>query len=567
MKPKYAYLLLCVIVSLVLISTVFTITLTTRTSEIATSSVFKCVDLDESDDALCDVGEDEEGPLPFIEDVADENEVDTMMSAQDEDDDNDNDDNIIYKGITLAGGEILNSDNVPDDNDAQIFIYKGLNTFNIPIRWENLASRNGVIRPGLYVQKLDAVITGLLQKNAAIILSLHNYMRYDAGNGTEGFIGECKASFCYIPSLTDVRNFWLNVVNRYSSARLIYNIMNEHDDSTSLDLKTEYIRTALSAIRSAETGKPHLILISFNDGNRLLNWFGFDRAGIFNDVKRNFLVRVKIFDSGNNHSVVVHQYFDRDQSGRYIDGECMSTGEFKTLFDANFPLFIQWMITNKQTVFIAEFGAPNTAACRQNIIYFLNHTQLFPFNKTLGYGILGWTIWAAGKRWDGLYPLSLSPGGIANTLIWNRLLYENYLPPLRTTSPRLIRPERRAIQITNNSPEKFIYLDGYVPFEFAGSANIEVGAVVYLYSNIGVNTPSMNLRIRYRTRDNNTLIAIGLFQISPDDTTLQLKSNLENRDHTPPRFKLVASDNNCFITAAGLNHLESEQRCYVILPV
>lgn len=503
-----------------------------------------CLDLNDNNDVACNDGEDEEGPLPDVlnpvpDDNNDQNALVTIQKDRVED-------NILYKGVALAGGEIKGVNLVPDDNDAHLFDLIGMNTFRIPILWENFALIGGEIQEnGDYVKDLDTLILSLIERKASIVLVLYNGMRYA---GTRN-----------LPGPADIKNLWKNIVARYPFGRMVYSLMNEEPENGSDVAILAYNAVALDAIREAEEEnnlRTHLVLISGTDGNRLLNWQGSQNARRLDTFE----------DSGRRYANVVHMYFDNDMTGKYEKNECMSTDLFKQRFSQDYPFFRDWMIKNNQTIFIAEFGAPDTPTCRANVAFFLDEVRKTVYSKnTTRYGFIGWTLWAAGKRWNGTVPFALSPGCKANTLLWNNALYNNYLPQL-DEDPRLEFDEikRRAIKITNKIPVPFIYLDGYVPYQFVGSAPILFpnNNVVYLYSNNNINTPSLSLRIRYTTF-NNHVLTFGLFYDPSSSTKVRVATSIQTRDNRPPIFKIVA-DEDCEIRPIGPNAIQTEIRCYLI---
>lgn len=541
---------LCILVCLGTVVLITSVTLIATASSSPKSTVgddnqdgiHDCVDLDESNDAACNLGEDEEGPLPSLGEEA----VVTIQAYED---------GLIYKGVALAGGEIDDAGDgffVPDDNDAQLFLYRKLNTYRIPFLWENFAFRDGTIRSNAYVTKLGTLIASLLEQRASVVLVLYNYMVYGPNRQTILVGNEA-------PRLDDVIRLWRNIARRYTLPRMIFGIMNE-GGAADTQTRTAYSRAALEGIRTGEREfgiQPRLVHLFGTASNHLLSWF--------NTVNAETLTVVN--DPGDNYALVVYQYFDADFSGQYRNGDCITLQRFREQFDFVFPNLVIWSRNNNKTVVVAEFGAPDTANCRETVGYFLSEVRRNPYIAGEG-GFAGWILWAGGKRWNGAIPISLSPSGLANRLLWDNRLYERFVKSDPKQIPTFRELLRRAIKITNNSPQRFIYLDGYVPYLFKGSANIEPnGGVFYLYSNINRNTPTTTLRIRYFPQNNNnTVLAIGLFQTEPP--IFSVEYNIQNRDVTPPRYNLGVSDpEQCDIAPAGPNSLRGEPRCFTIVVV
>lgn len=159
---------------------------------------------------------------------------------------------IEYRGVSLAGGECdgeLASEGVymPVDNDAELFIRKGMNLFRIPIRWEHIAYLNGTFYADNtnYLTKLDALIENLSNKGAAIVLDLHNNMVYNGvnievdPNGPDGYAG------------TGIAKLWYNLVRRYSGPDMIYSVMYSPDWARTIFLY-HAVHAAVTGIRLGE---------------------------------------------------------------------------------------------------------------------------------------------------------------------------------------------------------------------------------------------------------------------------------------------------------------------------
>ena len=143
------------------------------TQPLAIDDIF--TDGDENLDFSCGNGEGY-GPIPFPQCY-----VDCITTTQ-----NTLGSGIIaFRGVNLAGGEFEGDDArngafLTFDNDAKLFVYKGMNTFRIPIAWEytDLSDTSN------YMTKLDRVIRDLTTKECYVVLDLHNYMRYNPQNVT-----------------------------------------------------------------------------------------------------------------------------------------------------------------------------------------------------------------------------------------------------------------------------------------------------------------------------------------------------------------------------------------------
>lgn len=483
-----------------------------------------CADMNEIEDILCNSGEDyDKYNIPFV------TEYEVILTS-DEFGIRESEDTIrLFKGVSLSGGEIgsftVNSGHglfVPYDNDAVLFIYKGMNTFRLPVRWEFLATTEGTLTSDTSYfnrelqsgvrNKLAKTMNGLLKKHAQIILTLYNNMLYE----TNGVIGSCDDLLCpmdslnsrLVPGLKAVGNLWTLLVELYPSTNITYSLMNEAANGVSQSIMNKYTASALQAIRLTEQRlelDAHFCLVSGIQGNLLQRWFERDANGNSNAENPEFLLASRSILNQSGYALAVHHFFDLEMNGSYLDGECINSTAFKSAFDVYFTRFVNWVIANKQKVFIAEFGAPDTPTCRVNVAYFLDALQLFAYSPTRESGIVGWTVWSAdtapayitdhgpGRRRS----ISIAPGGAANTLMWNDALYERYLNRTLLQAIPPLTQEKVCIQMLNLSPYTLVYQEGYLPFQLIGTADVEPGAQAYLYSNSETNTPIGNIGVVY----------------------------------------------------------------------
>lgn len=508
-----------------------------------------CIDGDEDLHYDCGNGEGY-GPIPFPQCYIDCDTITQNVIG---------DGNIKFRGINLAGGEFegdeaRNGAFLPFDNSAELFVYKGMNTFRIPVVWEYIVI-NGVSN---YMNKLDSVIRDLTAKECYVVLDMHNYMRYNAKNVTKdmtntdpngddviqvGLDGQPQNSLFYF--------LWREMTRRYRSPFMIYGLMNEPHDVTFEQLN-QIIDAGLNGIRVLEISAR--ILIPGNNWDRLRSWFDSVDGRISN--AENFAANWPRWRDQDSKVVLeIHHYFDEDDSGRYANrGECMNETLFKAQFDVYWPRFTQWCITNRIPVFVSAFGAPNTVRCASLITYFLNALHNFSFMKNNGYGVVGWTAWAAGRGWSGAYPLSLAPGGMANEMMWDNQSYQQFLTPITKAIPPM--NNKPAMFITNLSKEWLLFRSGYVPFQFRGSMDIKPGGGErYLYSNNQNNTPIDGLFLKYYTTDPSVLIIFGIDPLGSDNRSTAYAVN-----HIPS----ISIDNTlrlCFIRPVPL-----EPRCFIVKP-
>jgi uncharacterized protein (TIGR03437 family) len=112
-----------------------------------------------------------------------------------------------------------------------------------------------------------------------------------------------------------------------------------------------------------------------------------------------------INDPSNNFAYEAHQYFDRDESGRYAvsyDAELARNPDLANVGSTRVSHFLDWCRSNHVRGIVDEYGIPNTdtqwAAVLDNFLMALDAA-----------GMDG-VYWAAGEWW-GNYALSVQPSG------------------------------------------------------------------------------------------------------------------------------------------------------------
>jgi endoglucanase len=493
---------------------------------------------------------------------------------------------ILYRGVSLAGGEFQNSGGggtdakdgnyLPTENDAMLFIYKGMNTFRIPVALEYIGDSNGRLfssNESSYIRKLDSLLDDLIiRHNASIILELHNYMRYnpvDVGlnpQHTDPFGTDVIGGLTSTYTDSAFYAIWRAIVRKYNSPNLIYGIMNEPHDVT-FALLNRVTRNTYSAIREAEQSvgsmHHHLILISGNAYTGLHSWFLSNNSHDFD---------ITSFPD-NDFAIEVHQYLDADSSGRYdstiIDGyehDCISTDLFVREFDIYWRAFKNWTIAHRVKIFLGEFGVPDTTRCKANVAYLLDAMTAFAYSDVQGHGVIGWTLWSAGNAWGSVYPLSLATAGKVNSLMWDGTTYERYLTRIVASIPSMTNVVK-AIQIENKCVDKTLSFEGgYIPFQFQGSADIPPRSKGFLYSNDDNNqysTPTGKLEIKFFYGNaTGQLVGFGFDNSSPYSYVYQFNQRMDIFNITS--YAAQAVPLACPIVPTGTNANPGEPRCFVV---
>lgn len=464
-----------------------------------------------------------------------------------------------YRGVNLAGGAFASGSAkqgafLPTLNDAALFLYRGMNTFRIPIAWEYLADKDGNFKKDkegqTYLHKLSDTVNALTAKKAHVIIDIHNYMRYNPSDIMNNYqhheMGDDVIGYgSNAPSQQAYANLWKNIVTQFHNAYVIYDLMNEpHDMPNDLMIANE--NAAIQTIRNTESqlniNQPHLIFIEGNNWTGLHSWTRSGNSQVYPQ---------SINDPKNNFAIEIHQYFDTDNSGTYQKphNDCITLEAFTAKFDQYWPKMTAWMKQNKVKVFLGEFGSPDTSNCRADITYLLDHLNNAVYSSTDGYGIIGWTVWAAGGSW-GDYVNSIAPGSPANTLMFNNVLYQHYL---RTQAPLPTRTQKLAI-LTNHSSKTLLFSSGDWPFWLEGSADLTPGKSIYLYMSTSDNKQQQYQLTYHLGNDLANVIGFGVDYNNNEDGYGFSYNSIDG-------LKLTVQTSCAIKSANG-----DKRRCWVIYP-
>ncbi len=295
-------------------------------------------------------------------------------------------------GVNLAGadfgetrlpGEFGKDYTYPGRDSIKYFAAKGMNVFRLPFRWERLQPRLHAPLDGAELARIKKFVALARRAGARVILDPHNYARYHgriigAGEGVP------TAAFA---------DFWARLAQAFGSPKsgnrqpVIFGLMNEpHDMTTELWLTNA--NAAIAAIRA--TGAGNLILVPGNGWSGAHSWDQ-DYYGT-----PNAIVMRGVDDPGDNFAYDIHQYLDRDGSGRSPD--CVS----RTVGVERLQAMTGWLRQQGARAFLSEFGVGANARCLAALDGMLGHMGA---NADVW---LGWTYWAAGPWW-GEYIFTLEP--------------------------------------------------------------------------------------------------------------------------------------------------------------
>jgi endoglucanase len=283
-------------------------------------------------------------------------------------------------GVNLACGEFgsvpgfFNKDyTYPGAKQLDCCKCKGFRVVRLPIRWERVQRKLMEPLDPTELARLDEVAELARKRDIKLLFDLHNYARYNGKLiGTDEVPTEAFA------------DFWRRFARHYQdeSAIFAYGLMNEpHSTQGRWPAAAQ---AGIDAIRSVD--RKHTISVC-GDG-----WSG---AHSWNKINNDFVLN----DPENNLVYEAHQYFDRDNSGKYSRSYDES-GAYPTIGVDRLTPFVEWLKEHNARGFIGEFGVPDHDP--RWLVVLDNFLAAMKKNQ------IGGTYWAAGPWW-GDYPLSVEP--------------------------------------------------------------------------------------------------------------------------------------------------------------
>lgn len=289
-------------------------------------------------------------------------------------------------GINLCGGEfsenrlpgVLGIDYAyPTTENIDYFYSKGFRLFDILFKWERVQRNLGGPLESEDLQQLKKLVAYCESKGIQVILSLHNFGRYNI-RGVDHIVGTQQVSRAHF------KDVWNRLTYEFKDFKNIYayDIMHEPHNMGSYSWR-ETAQQAIDEIRKQD--KHTAIMIAGN------NYAACEKWEEFSDDLRY------LHDPSNKIIYDAHSYFDEDYSGRYkvpyhLAGVDEMIGVQRVL-----P-FVKWLKKHNKRGFIGEYGVPD------NDVRWLKVLENF-MNCLQDLGVNG-NYWAGGPLWKN-YPLAV----------------------------------------------------------------------------------------------------------------------------------------------------------------
>lgn len=350
-----------------------------------------------------------------------------------------------YRGVNISGleydGTFLDAlYQHPDKPDIRYFIEKGMNTVRLPIRWEFLVSTSphNLIEStnptslninSMYLEAVYDTLEKYLASGVAVVLDLHNYMRFCNTGASRGQANEPTDPIknqCTVMNADQLTYIWGIIARKFATLAntypnlLIFEVMNEPYSFVDADgkrvseqiIKTQDLFNAeVQAVKEIRKfAKNNYVMLSGNYWDPLHGW-------VFESPFLDDLPNGSIFTAKNLQAAGIdiariildmHQYFDSNYSGTHQ--QCIkfqSYQHFKTALkledEQGKDIFGQWIKDNNMKIFLGEFGASTDNECREDLNYMLRYVEehAYDTNRPTEGGFIGWTAWRANRHGGG----------------------------------------------------------------------------------------------------------------------------------------------------------------------
>lgn len=318
-------------------------------------------------------------------------------------------------GVNLSGAEfnstklpgtVYKDYTYPTDAELTYIAGQGANVIRFPFRWERVQRTPFGALDADELKRMKATVTKANTLGLCVILDAHNYAKYGAK--------VLKDDTTLQSSLVD---FWVRMSSEFNNPTgVAFDLMNEPNNMPLADWAV-LAKRLLAELR--KVGNTNLIFIAGGKYSGVHDWFslqnGVSNATAFADLR----------DPLNRSIIEVHQYPDNDYSG--TGTSCRPPDEFND----KFTKLADWATSNRQQLFLGEFGMPPNADCLKTLDRFLSLAANSPWK--------GWTYWAAGGWW-GKYPMALNTNSSAPSQQWPTMTHY-FFSTTRKSPPNA--PEQR----------------------------------------------------------------------------------------------------------------------------
>lgn len=315
----------------------------------------------------------------------------------------------VLRGVNLAGAEfgVTPERGLPGEY-ARAYIYpheapgydsvlayyadKGVRVIRLPFRWERMQRELFSPLDTAELNRLDGFVEAAERHGMQVILDPHNYARY-CDRVEMGFAPYCGSDRLIGKSAVTneaFADFWRKLANHFNGDPVIYAyaLVNEptYLDTSDRSLWPIAAQAAVDAIR--EVDPETLIMVPGN---------GWSAAWTWNEYNADLWID----DPANNLMYEAHQYFDRNNEGKY-DEDYDASGAYPDIGVDRIEPFVNWLDERDARGFVGEFGVPADDSRWLTVLdRFLDH---------LDEHCIGAAYWAGGPWW-GSYNLSIEPVG------------------------------------------------------------------------------------------------------------------------------------------------------------
>jgi endoglucanase len=237
------------------------------------------------------------------------------------------------------------------------------NMFRLPVGWQYLVNNNlGGNLDSNNAGRYDQLVQACLATGATCVIDIHNYARW---NGK--IIGSSGG-----PTDDQFVSLWRQLATKYGrNSRMVFGVMNEPHDLSSVDQWVSTVQKVVTAIRAV--APTSLILIPGS------SW---SSAAALPTEAGPALLKVTNPNGGTDNIIFdVHKYLDSDNSGTHT--ECVTNN-----IDNAFGPLATWLRTNGRLAINTETGGGNTASCQK---YLCEQVAFLKKNSDVFIGIVGWS--------------------------------------------------------------------------------------------------------------------------------------------------------------------------------